>query len=68
MRTEPPVRELLQPTTILASFLGGVMTLVFVDGTLFSRGRLSEKKLRRTLQRAASVDGDQPTSRKAGAP
>jgi hypothetical protein len=44
------------------------MTLVFVDGTLFSRGRLSEKKLRRTVQRAASVDGDQPTSRKAGAP
>ncbi len=43
---------------------------VLLDGPLFSHGRLSEKRLRRILERAAvtaSVAGKQPTSRKAGA-
>jgi glutaredoxin len=31
---------------------------ILLDGTVFSHGRLSEKKLRHTLQRAASVEGD----------
>ncbi len=49
------MREALFGTTLLASFLGGAVALsapgVLIDGEPFSYGRLSERKLRRALEK-----------------
>jgi glutaredoxin len=45
--------------------VGGVLFApgVLLDGQPFSYGRLSERKLRRTLQQRANAPDEQPTSR-----